>query len=60
MDGHSSVYLHYCQCGGDLESLQYNWDLLENDWFPIDAIWDPVKKDFDELPTQWDCTRDII
>ena len=28
----------------------------EQDCFPVDATWDSVKKDYDKLPTQWDCS----
>ena len=41
-------------------TVQHNWDMLEKDCFPVDAIWDPVKKDYDKLSTQWDCSRDIL
>ena len=34
--------------------------MLEEDCFPVDASWDPVKRDYDTLPTQWDCSRDIL
>ena len=34
--------------------------MLEEDCFPVDATWDSEKKDYDKLPTQWDCSRDIL
>jgi hypothetical protein len=39
--------------------VENNWKMLEQNCFPVDATWDPVKKDYDKLPTQWDCSRDI-
>jgi hypothetical protein len=41
-------------------TVQHNWVMLEQNCFPVDATWDPVKKDYDRLPTQWDCSRDIL
>ena len=32
--------------------------MLEEDCFPVDATWDSEKKDYNKLPTQWDCSRD--
>jgi hypothetical protein len=63
-DSNSNTY--YCQCGGDLESLLHtgnsdgNWKVFEANCFPVDATWDPVKKDYDKLPTQWNCSQNIM
>jgi len=40
--------------------VQHNWEMLEEDCFPVYATWDPVKTDYDKLTTQWDCTSDIL
>ena len=35
-------------------------DMPEQDCFPVDAIWNEEKKDYDTWPpTSWDCSRDI-
>jgi hypothetical protein len=37
-----------------------NWKMLEVNCFPVDATRDPVKKDYDKLPTQGDCSQNIM
>ena len=35
-------------------------DMLEQDCFPVDAIWNEEKQDYETWPpTSWDCSRDI-
>jgi hypothetical protein len=40
--------------------VQQDRDISEENCFPVDATWEMVKKDYDKLAVQWNCSRDIL